>query len=398
MGGAQGSAGEEGSVQRALAAEFRRRFGSGPEAGARAPGRVNLIGEHTDYNDGLVLPCAIDRDTLVLVALRPGTRVRVFSREMDAEAAFDAVHPQPTGGWVDHVQGVVAALAERGAPPRGFDLAVASEVPPGSGLSSSAALGVAVATALDVALGLHLGPRERAALAHRSETAFVGVPCGTMDQLASALGRAGAALRIDCRSGATLPVPLPELALLVADSGVRRRLVAGGYGDRRDECRRALEAARRAGIAPAGARALRDLAPADLAALERALDPVLFRRVRHVVTENERVDATALALREGDLAAAGACLKQGMRSLRDDFAVSIPELDALCEIADPLPGVHGSRLTGAGFGGCTLHLVDPARADAAADALAAGFARRFGRRPPIWTCVASEGASALARW
>ena len=395
MSGSEVSAGGEGSVQAALAAEFRRRFGSRPEAGARAPGRVNLIGEHTDYNDGLVLPCAIDRDTRVLVALRPGTRVRAFSREMNAVAAFDAAHPQPSGGWVDHVQGVVAALAERGAPPGGFDLAVASELPLGSGLASSAALGVAVATALDAALGLRLGPRECAALAHRSETAFVGVPCGTLDPLASALGRAGAALRIDCRSGATLPIPLPELRLLVADSGVRRRLVAGRYGDRRDECRRAFEAARGAGLAPSGAQALRDLAREDLPALERALDPLLFRRVRHVVTENARVDATALALRQGDLAAAGACLREGMRSLREDFAVSIDELDALCELADALPGVHGSRLTGAGFGGCTLHLVDPARAEAAAEALAAAFAGRFGRRPPIWSCVASDGATAL---
>jgi galactokinase len=383
-------------VHTALSAEFLRRFGTPPEAAARAPGRVNLIGEHTDYNDGLVLPCAIDRDTLVLVALRPGTRVRVFSREMKGEAVFDAAHTRRTGGWVDHVQGVVAVLAERGSAPRGMDLAIASALPPGAGLASSAALGVAVATALDAVLGLRLEPRRRAELAHRSETSFVGVPCGAMDPLASALGSAGAALRIDCRSGAIATVPLPALRLLVADSGVRRRLVEGAYGDRRDECRRAFDAARRAGIAPAGARALRDLATADLPALERALGPLLFRRVRHVVSENARVDATALALREADLAAAGACLREGMRSLRDDFEVSTPEQDALCEIADALPGVHGSRLTGAGFGGCTLHLVDPACEVAVAEALVRSFARRFGRRPPLWSCVASEGASVLA--
>jgi galactokinase len=381
-------------VQAALAREFERRFGSRPEAGARAPGRVNLIGEHTDYNEGLVLPCAIDRDTLALVALRAGTRVRAFSREL-GEADFDAARLRPTGGFVDHVQGLLAALAERGVPPRGFDLALASEVPPGAGLASSAALGLAVATALDAALGLGLPAEARAALAHRSETAFVGVPCGVMDQLASALGREGAALRIDCRSGAVLPVPLPALRILVAHSGVSRRLAAGGYADRRDECRRAFEAARAAGIAPAGARALRDLAPRDLPALVRALEPVLFRRARHVVTENERVDATAAFLREGRLDAAGACLRAGMASLRDDFAVSLPELDALCEIGDALPGVWGSRLTGAGFGGCTLHLVEPAGAAEAAEALAAGFARRFGRRPPVWTCVAASGACAL---
>jgi galactokinase len=378
-----------------LVGEFARRFGSAPAAGARAPGRVNLIGEHTDYNEGRVLPCAIDRDTLALVALRAGTRVRVFSREMDAEAGFDARRPRPTGGWLDHVQGIAAALCERGIPARGFDLALASEVPAEAGLASSAALGVAVATALASALGLDLAAEERAALAHRSEAGFVGVPCGEMDQLASALGREGAALHIDCRSGEVEPVALPPLRILVADSGVRRRLAAGSYGDRRAECRRALAAARAAGVAPAGARALRDLAPADLPALQRALDPVLFRRVRHVVRENERVEATVRALRAGRPEAAGAELRAGMRSLREDFEVSCPELDALCEIADGLPGVFGSRLTGAGFGGSTAHLVDPARSDEIADSLAAGFASRFGRRPAIRSCRASAGASAL---
>jgi galactokinase len=215
-----------------------------------------------------------------------------------------------------------------------------------------------------------------------------------MDPLASALGREGAALRIDCRSGAIEAVALPPLRLLVADSGIRRRLVASGYGDRREECRRALEAARASGVAPPGALALRDLGPEHLPALERALDPVLFRRARHVLTENARVDATVRALRAGDLAAAGACLREGMRSLRDDFEVSTPELDALCSLADALPGVHGSRLTGAGFGGCTLHLVDPARAPDIAEALATSFSRLFGRRPPLWPLTPSDGASA----
>jgi galactokinase len=382
-------------LRSALAADFERRFGSAQRAGARAPGRVNLIGEHTDYNEGWVLPCAIDRDTLALVALRAGTQVRAFSREQGPAPGFDAARPRRTGGWQDHVQGVVAALAERGVAPHGFDLAVASEVPLGSGLSSSAALGVAVATALDAAQGLGLDARERASLAHRSETAFVGVPSGVMDPLACALGRAGAALCIDCRSGEVEPVALPPLRLLVADSGVRRRLVAGAYGDRRDECRRALEAAREAGVASRGASALRDLAPADLPALERVLDPLLYRRARHVVRENARVGTVVRALRAGDLEAVGACLREGMQSLRADFDVSLPELDALCEIADALPGVYGSRLTGAGFGGCTLHLVAPERAGAVAEALGEAFALRFGRRPPIWSCAASEGATAL---
>jgi len=375
-----------------LAEEFLRRFGVRPQAGARAPGRVNLIGEHTDYNEGRVLPCAIDRDAHALVALRADARVRVFSRELGA-AECDAARLRRSGGFVDGVQGVVAALARRGIAPRGFDLAIASEVPIGAGLSSSAALGVAVATALDAAQGTGLDARERAAIAHEAEVEFVGVPCGVMDPLASALGRAGEALYIDCRSGAIEAVALPPLALLVADSGVRRRLAAGAYGDRRGECLRALAAARAAGVAPPGATALRDLAPSDLPALERALDPLLFRRARHVIAENARVAACVAALRAGDLAAAGACLREGMRSLRLDFDVSVAELDALCEIADAVPGVHGSRLTGAGFGGCTLHLVAPERADAVALAIAAGFERRFGRRPPLWRLRASAGAT-----
>jgi len=376
-----------------LAREFARRFGAPPRAGALAPGRVNLIGEHTDYNEGLVLPCAIDRATQALVAPRSGSRVRAFSREL-GEGAFDAERLAPTGGWIDYVQGVVAALAERGAALSGFDLAVASEVPPGAGLSSSAALGVAVAAALDAAFGLGLAAREWAALAHRAEAGFVGVPCGTMDPLASALGREGAALRIDCRSGAIEVVALPPVRLLVADSGVRRRLASGSYGDRREQCRRALEAARAAGVAPSGARSLRALGVEALPALERALDPLLFRRARHVLTENTRVDACVRALRAGDLAVAGACLREGMRSLREDFEVSTPELDALCAFADALPGVAGSRLTGAGFGGCTLHLVEPAGEARVGDRLRALFAARFGRPLPLWSLTPSGGAVA----
>jgi galactokinase len=224
-----------------------------------------------------------------------------------------------------------------------------------------------------------------------------------MDQFASALGRRDHALRLDCRSQSVEAVPLPAtgVALLVAHSGAKRALAGAGsggtagYGDRVAECRRALAAARDAGVAPPQARALRDLSPRDLPALARVLEPPLLRRARHVVTENERVDATCSALRAGDWETAGGLLRAGMRSLRDDFEVSTPELDALCELADALPGVYGSRLTGAGFGGCTLHLVAPGAAPDLAGALAAGFERRFGRRPPVWVVAASGGAEPL---
>ena len=380
----------------ALAARFRAECGRAPTAAVRAPGRVNLIGEHTDYNDGFVLPCAIDRDTFALAAPRTDGVFTARSREDAREVRFDGAQPQRPGGWGDYAYGVVRALAERGHRLPGADLAVASDVPVGAGLSSSASLCVALVGALGAAFELQLDAGARAAVAHRAESGFVGVPCGVMDQLAVALGRRDCALHIDCRSLAVDAVPLPaSLRILVADSGVRRRLAAGAYGDRRSECQEALRRAREAGIAPPDARALRDLGVGDLPALERALPPALARRARHVVRENERVRATAAALAAGDLPAAGAALRAGMASLRDDFEVSIPELDALCEIADALPGVYGSRLCGAGFGGCTIHLVDAEAAGEASRVLAQAFERRYGRRPPVHAVRAAEGASPL---
>ncbi len=377
-------------------ASFRQALGGSPALAARAPGRVNLIGEHTDYNEGLVLPCAIDRHTWVLAARRGDGRVRVVSREL-GEAAFEAAAPRRLGAWVDYVQAVFSAAAAEGLPVAGCDLWVASDVPLGSGLSSSAALGVGVATALDALLGFDLGAEGRARLAHRGESEFVGVGCGIMDQYASALGRRAHALRIDCRSLATRAVPIadPRLTLLIAESGVRRELARGGYSDRREACRAALAAAREAGVAAPAARALRDLREADLPGLERALAPTLFRRARHVIRENARVDAFCAALGGGDLAAAGDLLRAGMASLRDDFEVSTPELDALCEAGDAHPGVYGSRLTGAGFGGCTLHLARREAAAEAAEAIARAFARRFGRRPPVLEAVPSDGAAVV---
>ena len=380
-----------------LVAEFAQRFGRPPELAARAPGRVNLLGEHTDYNEGWVLPCAIDRDTVVLAARRDDARLRIHSRERGEALELDPARLERRGDWLDYLQGVCFALRERGHDVRGLDLAVASEVPPESGLSSSAALCVALVTALDAAQGLGLDAVARARIAHRAENGFVGVACGIMDPFASSLARRDHALRLDCRSAEASLVPLPSarLAWLIAHSGVTRRLAGGGYGDRVAECRSAFEAASKAGLAPPGARALRDLGVSDLGALERRLDPLCFRRARHVITENARVLAFCERLAAGELEAAGALLCEGMRSLRDDFAVSAPELDALCEIADALPGVYGSRLTGAGFGGCTLHAVAPEAAETVAQRLALGFERRAGRRPPVLRIRASDGAGLL---
>jgi galactokinase len=380
-----------------LRSQFQDRFARSPEVGVRAPGRVNLIGEHTDYSQGLVLPCAIDRDTVVLAARREDRRIEAFSIELGRAGGFDASAPARRGDWLDYVMAPVFALLERGVQVAGLELGIASRVPLQSGLSSSAALVVAVTTVLDRVQELGLDGREIATLAHRGESEFVGVGCGIMDQFASALGRRDHALRLDCRSLEIAPVPLADggLRMLVAQSGVKRAVAGEGYRERVTQCASALDAARGAGIAAQGASALRDLGPDDLPALERALSPLLFRRVRHVITENSRVDAVCARLAAGDLEGVGELLIQGMRSLRDDYQVSTPELDLLCELGDAHPGCYGSRLTGAGFGGCTLHLVRSDAAEEVGAAIAAGFEARFGRRPAILTARAAAGAGDL---
>lgn len=368
-----------------LAELFHARHGRAPRAAARAPGRVNWIGEHTDYNEGLVLPLAIDRATWVAAAPREDGALRAVSAQQDGMGVSARGDPVRQGDWCDYVRGVAAALDAAGHGLPGADLAVVSDLPAGSGLSSSAALTVGLVTALDACFGWGLPPEARARIAHRAESGFVGVPCGIMDPFASALCPAGHAVRLDCRTLAREPVPLLSgTALLLAHSGVTRRLVAGDYADRRAECEAALRLGRERGVVPEHATALRDVAPADLPRLERCLPERLFRRVRHVVGENARVDASCTALRSGDAERAGFLLREGMESLRSDFEVSIPELDALCALGDATPGVFGSRLVGAGFGGCSLHLVAESALAEASRALAEGFARRFGRRPPLW--------------
>jgi len=368
---------------------FATAFGGPPHAQARAPGRVNLIGEHTDYNGGLVLPFAIDRDTRVAVRARADARVRGVSRERGrAEAELGA---PPASDWLDYARGVARTLAAAGElSARGFDLWVESDLPQGAGLSSSAAFEAAVALALLGCQGRSLERTALAALCQRAEVEFVGVPCGIMDPYSVLCGRAGAALWLDCARLDAKPVALPQsLEIWVFDTGVERSLRSGAYAERRAECERARAGASRALGRPLVS--LSALSEGDLAAAAGALEPVALRRARHVVGENARVRACTAALAAESLAEAGEALYASHVSLRDDFEVSCAESDALVEDSRAL-GCLGARMTGAGFGGCTLHVLAADRAAGFAPALAARFAVRFGRTPRHWRVRAAAPA------
>jgi galactokinase len=345
----------------------------------RAPGRVNLIGDHTDYNEGFVLPLAIDLECVV--SAEPSDTVRLRSHELAGEYELPAdgsAEPRGSPGWSSYAAGVLRVLAERGRPPVGLAATISSTVPVGAGLSSSAALEVALALALCDVAGFALPPLELALACQEAEHIATGVPSGIMDQLTSLAGRESCALLIDCRSLEIEPVPLPaELSVLVVHSGVSRALADSAYADRRRACE---EAARRIGVP-----SLRD------ATLEQADgDP----RARHVVTENGRVLEAARALADGDLDALGPLLSASHRSLRDDYEVSTPELDALTECVEEA-GALGARLTGAGFGGCVVALARRAEAEGVAARAGAEYRSRTGLEPRTYLCRAAAGAGPL---
>lgn len=362
---------------------------------AAAPGRVNLIGEHTDYNEGFVLPIAIDRSIMVLGAAREDELVRLYSLDFGAGVEFTlsaikAIAPDPVHRWSNYLRGVLWALAEAGYGFRGFEAVVAGDVPQGAGLSSSAALEVATAVLVDALFGLGLAAEELIRLCQRAENLFVGVNCGIMDQFVSRLGRAGHALLLDCRDLSYSYHPLDPAAVrvVVINSGVKHSLVASEYNQRRRECELGVAALRR--LYPS-VRALRDVDEAMLAAAEAGMDPVVARRCRHVVTEDERTLAAARALAAGDLDLFGRLMYESHASLRDLYEVSCPELDLLVELARSAPGVYGARMTGGGFGGCTVNLVRPEAVEDFAAFVADGYAARTGRRPEIYLCRASDG-------
>ena len=379
----------------AVGRAFRERYGRAARI-FRAPGRVNLIGEHTDYNGGFVLPMAIERETVVAAAPRADRTVRTYSVGLDEELSFDLDHPNPPrrGVWLDYVEGVARALESRGIKLSGADLLIDSDVPAGAGLSSSAALEISVGLALTRVSGQEIEGVTLALAGQQAEHTYVGTLCGIMDQFVAALARERHALLIDCRSLEAEPVPLDttEAAFVVADTRVKHELSSSEYNVRRAECARGVELLQE--YLP-GITQLRDVSVADFHQHAAALPDSIRRRCRHIVTENERTLGAARALGAGDLAEMGRLMYESHYSLRDDYEVSSPELDVLVELARGLPGVLGARMTGGGFGGSTVSLVRRAALEDFERALSEGYERETGRRPAILVSEAGAGAAEL---
>ena len=372
---------------------FVERFGHPPAVVVRAPGRVNLLGGHTDYNEGYVLPAAVDRAAWVAAAPLDRPQVHVVALDLGEEARFPLPVPPPVGGWADYPRGVAWSLEREGLSLVGMEAVLTSEVPVGAGLSSSAAVEVAFAWTWRVLSGFDIDRTRLALLCQRAENEYVGVRCGVMDQMASVWGRADHALLLDCRTLEVEPVPLPEgVAIVVMDTGVRRELAASEYNRRRQECEEAVRILAR--HLP-GIRALRDATPEEFERLQHYLPEVLRKRARHVVTDNARVLGAVEALRAGDLERMGWAMRRCHESLRDDYEVSSPELDRLAEAAWAFEGCYGARLTGAGFGGCVVALVDAGVVDPFRAHVSRAYEEAFGRPPTVYVCRAADGVGKL---
>lgn len=367
---------------------FRQAYGHGPRYVARSPGRVNLLGEHTDYNDGFVLPMAVDRSLWVAASARSDDRIRMLSLEFGGHVLIGTLEDDDRlPHWTRYVRGAWCVLRDSGRPAPGADIVIGSEIPVGAGLASSAALGVAL---VEIVLALAATPqveqRQKAQWAQALEHRFVGVPCGIMDQMAVATAQAGSALYLDCRTLETVRVPVPATTrLVVMDTMTKRRLVDSGYAQRRTECQTASRLL--------GVTALRDATREMLARNGERLGSVLYRRARHVVSENARTQAMRSALEIADLAAAGALMNASHASLRDDYDVSSPELDMITDVARLHSHCYGARLTGAGFGGSAVALVRADGADAFAAHVGSQYAGRCGLRSDVYVCAPAAGST-----
>jgi galactokinase len=372
-----------------ILSQFQQHFGGPPQWVIRAPGRVNLIGEHTDYNDGFVLPLAIDR--AVWIALRPRTdrRVKVYSVDYRQAGEFDLERlKNDKSGWLEYLKGTAWSLAEAGHRLTGWEGVLQGDVPLGAGLSSSAALEMAAARAFAAAGSLPWDPAPMALLGQKAENRWVGVNCGIMDQLISASGKADHALLIDCRSLAAQPVPFPPgTAVAVLDTSTRRGLVDSAYNERRAQCEAAAKFFQ--------VKALRDVSEEQFARQAENLDAVTRRRARHVIGENGRTVRAAEAMRLGDAAGLGNLMDQSHASLRDDYEVSCDALNVMVECARRHPKCFGARMTGAGFGGCAVALI---AAEASADFVqktAAAYETQTGQKPAVYVCRATNGAEVV---
>lgn len=380
-----------------VAEDFAKTYGRPPQWIAAAPGRVNVIGEHTDYNDGFVLPMAIERYTVIAAAASEGgaKTIRLRSPQGDSSATIDLTQPlKPAkkGSWFNYPLGVIAGFLARNLNPGGFDALIHSTVPVGGGLSSSAALEVSTATLLETITGKKLDPVEKALLAQKAEHEYAGMPCGIMDQFISVMGKKDHLLLLDCRSREPQLVPMtdPSVALLITNTNVKHELTGGEYAKRRSQCE---AAAKTLGVA-----SLRD---ADADMLERArdkMDPIAYRRARHVISEIERTLHAAEGVRASNWPTVGQLMYASHASLRDDYEVSCPELDAVVAIAQDLGlkgGVFGCRMTGGGFGGCTVALVESNKVSAISDRVASEYEQRTRIKPTLFVSRPAAGAMVL---
>ncbi len=354
---------------------------------------MNLIGEHTDYNDGYVLPAAIDRATAVAIGPRDDDRL-VMNPGSGKDASFPLgrLYPSERRAWTDYLTGVASMIQERGTPLRGANLYIHGDVPRGAGLSSSAALELAAAFALLELNGLTVPPVETAKLCQRAEHEFAGVRCGIMDQFVSCLGARENALLLDCRTLAFEHVPIPHgVDLVVCDTGVKRALASSEYNRRREECSAGVRilSSRLDGIT-----ALRDVSLAALEEYQDLLDPVVRRRCMHVVTENDRVQRSAGALRRGNLEEFGKLMYESHMSLRRDYEVSCPELDLIVDLCAGADGVYGARMTGAGFGGCAICLAKQDLTEGIIGRIHEGYRARNGKQASVYVCSIDSGARA----
>jgi galactokinase len=377
------------NLQQQIIEAFEQRFGERPSTIIRAPGRVNLIGEHTDYNDGFVLPMAIDR--AVWLALRPRSdgRVLVTSLEKSDPTDFTLSHIQHSGGWGEYVKGMAKMLLDAGYDLKGWEGILTSDVPVGSGLSSSAALEMAVGCAFAAVSGFPFDGKQMARLGQKTENEWVGANTGIMDQMISANGQEGFALLIDCRDLATQPIPLPEgTAVLIMDTMTRHSHTESGYNERRQQCE--------AAAAYFEVKALRDVSITEFLAQETELAPLIGQRARHIVTENLRTLNATKAMQNGDAPLLGQLMNESHASLRDDFEVTNEELDIMARTAQAQPGCYGARMTGGGFGGCAVALVQADLAEEIAKTVATQYEAATGLKPSIFSTPAAAGTAVIS--